>query len=187
MKNTFFFIAFIIYSTLIFFMPNNILLIFFAVINIFLMLIIKVKLKKAIINLIKYLPFILFTFIFNILLDSFENAMWMAIKLMIVCNITYIYSRTTTIVQLAETINIICKPLEIFKVNTEEIKLLVSIALSMIPTLKKEYREIKESCKAKNIKFNLKNMKIILSKVLLSTIKRVNEIDESLIEKGYDF
>ena len=30
MKNTFFFIAFIIYSTLIFFMPNNILLIFFC-------------------------------------------------------------------------------------------------------------------------------------------------------------
>ena len=33
MKNTFFFIAFIIYSTLIFFMPNNILLIIFNVNN----------------------------------------------------------------------------------------------------------------------------------------------------------
>ena len=30
-------------------------------------------------------------------------------------------------------------------------------------------------------------MKIILSKILLSTIKRINEIDESLVEKGYEY
>ena len=64
---------------------------------------------------------------------------------------------------------------------------MVSIALSMIPVLKKEYREVKEACKAKNINFNIKNMKIILSKILLSTIKRINEIDESLVEKGYEY
>ena len=57
----------------------------------------------------------------------------------------------------------------------------------MIPVLKKEYREVKEACKAKNINFNIKNMKIILSKILLSTIKRINEIDESLVEKGYEY
>ena len=148
---------------------------------------IKVNFKKAIINLTKYLPFILFTFIFNLILDNYINAIWMAVKLLLVCNTTYIYSRTITVSQLAKTIRTICKPLEIFKINTEEIELIVSISLSMIPVLKNEYIEVKEACKAKNITFNIKNMKVILSKVLLSTIKRINEIDESLVEKGYEY
>ena len=64
---------------------------------------------------------ILFTFIFNILLDNYINAIWMAVKLLLVCNATYIYSRTITVAQLAKTVRTICKPLEIFKINTEEI------------------------------------------------------------------
>lgn len=187
MKNVIVFLIFIFYATLLFFMPNNIGLIVFGIINLTLMIIIKVNLKKAIINLMKYMPFILITFVFNLILDNCINAIWMAIKLILVCNATYIYSKTTTVAQIAKTIRAICKPLEIFKINTEEIEVLVSISLSMIPILKKEYIEIKEACKAKNIKFNLKNMKIILSKILFSTMKRVNEVDESLVEKGYEY
>lgn len=187
MKNVIIFLIFILYATLVFFVPNNIWLISFAIINFILMIIIKVNLKKAIINLTKYLLFIFFTFIFNLILDTWTNAIWLAIKLVLVCNVTYIYSRTITVVKLAKTVRKICKPLELFKINTEEIEVLVSIALSMLPVLKKEYVEIKEACNAKNIKFNIKNMKIILSKILLSTIRRVNEIDESLVEKGYNY
>ncbi len=43
---------------------------------------------------------------------------------------------------------------------------------------------MKEACKAKNIKLNIKNMKIILSKLFISLFKRVNELDEALLEKG---
>ena len=68
----------------------------------------------------------------------------------------------------------------------QEIEILVAISISMVPTLKKEYSEVKEACKAKGIQFNVKNMKIILQKLFLSTFKRVNEIDEALLEKGYD-
>lgn len=56
----------------------------------------------------------------------------------------------------------------------------------MIPILKKDLNEMRESCKAKNISFHVKNMKYILSKFTLSMIKRVNEIEEALIAKGYD-
>ena len=187
MKNTITFLMFVIYATLIFFIKNNIRLAYCVIVHKILMLTMKIKFKKATINLIKYLPFVIFTFIFNLLLDSCINAVYMAIKLLLVCNITYIYSKTTTIAQIAKTVRIICKSLEILKINTEEIEVLVSISLSMIPVLRKEYMEIKEACKAKNIKFNVKNIKIILSKILLSIIKRVNEIDESLIEKGCDY
>lgn len=86
---------------------------------------------------------------------------------------------------IADAIKIICYPLKIFKVNTDDIKVMVCISLSVIPILKKDLYELKEACKGKNITFNVKNMKIVLAKFFLSIISRVNEIEESLIAKGY--
>lgn len=86
---------------------------------------------------------------------------------------------------IADTIKTICSPLKIFKVNTDDIKVMVCISLSVIPILKKDLYELKEACKSKNITFNIKNMKIVLAKFFLSLISRVNEIEESLIAKGY--
>ena len=85
----------------------------------------------------------------------------------------------------AETIKILCTPLKIIKIDTDEIKILVCISLSMIPILKNDLREVKEACMAKNISFNVKNIKIILAKFFLSLIMRVNQIEEALIAKGY--
>lgn len=62
---------------------------------------------------------------------------------------------------------------------------MVCISLSVIPILKKDLYELKEACTSKKITFNIKNMKIILAKFFLSLISRVNEIEESLIAKGY--
>ena len=54
----------------------------------------------------------------------------------------------------------------------------------MIPVIKRELKEMKEACKAKNINLDIKNMKIILSKLLISLFRRANELDEALLEKG---
>lgn len=86
---------------------------------------------------------------------------------------------------IADTIKAICSPLKIFKVNTDDIKVMVCISLSVIPILKKDLYELKEACKSKSISFTVKNMKIVLAKFFLSLISRVNEIEESLIAKGY--
>lgn len=187
MKNIFKFLLFISYSTITFFIPNNELILLFILINIIAMILTNTNVKKAIKNLISILPFILITVVINFLLGYRIEAIWIGIKLLIVCNITFIYSKTTTIGEVAKTIKDICAPLKIFKINTNEIEILVCISLSMIPILRKEYVEIKDACKAKNMKFNLKNMKIILQKILISFIKRVCEIDEALIEKGCEY
>ncbi len=62
---------------------------------------------------------------------------------------------------------------------------MVCISLSMISILKNDLYEIRNACKAKNITFNIRNMKYILSKFFLSLIFRINQIEESLIAKGY--
>ena len=115
--------------------------------------------KKTITNLFKIAPFVLLTFLINCWLDTYINALWMAVKLLLVCNITFIYSQTTTTAQVAKTVKKLCTPLKVFKINPEIVEVLVAIALSILPIMRKEYIEVKEACKAKNIPINLKNSK----------------------------
>ena len=186
MKNVIAFLIFIIYTTLIFFTPNNYIYIAIpTIINIIAMIAIKVNIKNAIKNIINLLPFILLTGIINAILENYIYAMYISIKLILVCNITYTYSKTTTAFSVAKTVKTLCKPLEIFKINTDDIEILVALGITMVPVLKKEFIDLKNACLAKNIEWNIKNMRIILSKFLFSIIKRVNEIDEALVQKGH--
>ncbi len=180
------FIIFILYSTSIFFLPNNKLILLSILINILIIIYKNIQIKNVLIRTCKVLPFVIFTFIFNCILDEFIISIFIAIKLIIVCNITIIYSETTSINQVSDTIKLLFTPLKLFKINPNDIKIMVCISLSMIPILKKEIHEIKEACIAKNINFNIKNMKIILTKFFFSIITRVNKIEEALIAKGYN-
>lgn len=180
------FIIFILYASFIFFIHTNILLLVVFLLNILAMLCLKIKVVDAIQNIVKLLPFILLTVIVNCLLSNYEYAILVAIKLILVCNVTYIYSKTTTVRGIARTIKNLCMPLKLLKVNPDDIELLVCISLSMIPILKREYSQLRDACSAKGIDMNVKNMKVVLTKLMISVMKRVNEIEESMIEKGWD-
>ena len=104
-----------------------------------------------------------------------------SIKLIIVCNATFIYSRNITTLAFAKVIKDICAPLKLLKINTDEIELLVSISLSIIPILKRDLREMKYAIQAKNMKMNLNNIKIMLSKFCLNVLIRVDNLEKSLI------
>lgn len=97
MKNSIKFLIFILYATVVFFLPNNANILFLFIFHVILMLFLKTNYKKIVKNLINFLPFILFTVIFNWLLDNYMNAIWIGVKLLLVCNITFIYAQTTTI------------------------------------------------------------------------------------------
>ena len=102
MKDVLKFIICIIYATTIFFLPNHIFILLCFVLNLFIIMLAGLSFKKAIMNTFKIFPFILFTFIINIFLDSLTNALWVGIKLIIVCNATFIYSQTTTVARTCE-------------------------------------------------------------------------------------
>lgn len=185
MKNVILFLVFVLYATLVFFINSNILLFVALLLNILAMIIVKVKFSETIENIIKLLPFILLTVVINCVLANYEYAFLVAIKLILVCHITYVYAKTTTVRGIAVTIKTLCTPLKLAKVNLEEIELLVCISLSMIPILKEEYRQLKEACLIKGMDMTINNMKVILTKLMISIMKRVNEIETSMIEKGY--
>lgn len=185
MKNVLIFLGFILYATAIFFIQNPWLFLVVLFLNLLAMLFLKTKLLEAIENIMKILPFILLTVVINWILENYEYAIFVAIKLLLVCNSTYIYAKTTSVRGIAITIKNLCMPLKLCKVNLDDIEILICISLSMIPILKNEYRQLKEASLAKGMAINLKNMKPILTKLMVSVMKRVNELEESMIEKGY--
>lgn len=80
-------------------MPNNKFILVAVIINLLLVISSKINIKKLLNSTISFLPFIIFTFLINCILDEFVNAFWIGIKLIIVCNITIIYSNTTSIMR----------------------------------------------------------------------------------------
>lgn len=183
-------ILFIVYASLIFFINEYLGLAIIFFINIFLMIILKVNAKKTFLFCIKMLPFILFTVLINLLLSDLKFAFLVGIKLILVCNITYVFSKKMTPRKLQKAIEKICIPLKIFKVNPREIGIIVSMGIAFIPIMQKEAGELKYSLKSKGFNMNLINMiskpSYFLIPLMTSIIRKTSEIELSMISKGYE-
>lgn len=99
MKNIIKFLMFIAYSTVVFFFPNNYIILSLVLINVCAMLVARTHIRNIISNTLRILPFIILTFLFNWLLDDINNAMWIGLKLLIVCNMTMVYASTTSVMR----------------------------------------------------------------------------------------
>ena len=184
------FLLYIIYITAIFFLPNGWWVMAGVVIDFTMTIVVCYKnlslLGKIWRGTIKVLPFVLLTLIFNWWLDSWQAAFWIGLKLIIVCNATMIYAAKMTVTEVAEILADICVPLKVVGISRNDIRILVSVALMMIPTLSKEVRELSQACRAKGISWNLSTLKVILQKTGWSLLGRVNQIEEGLMAKGIE-
>lgn len=97
MKDITKFLIFILYCTCIFFFPNNEFILYLFLINILVTFLLRVDIIRIMKSTLKVFPFIIFTFLINCLLDDYINAIYIGIKLIIVCNITFIYSNTISV------------------------------------------------------------------------------------------
>lgn len=189
MKNLIKFTLFLIYTVGIFFIKNYVILGIIAIFNIILMLTMKINIKNAINSLIKLLPFILFTIVINILFADLNFAVLIGIRLILVCNLSYIFSKTMTYTEFGDVIEKLMYPFKIFGVNPKEVGLVITIALSFMPIMKNEFGQMKNVLKVKGIKptnFNLlKNLSLIFKPFFVSVLQRLNEIEMSLKAKGW--
>ena len=189
MKNLFKFVLFITYTILIFLINDFKLLLIPLFINIICIIILKLNIKNMLINLLKLSIFILFTIIVNFIVESIEYALIVAFKLLLICNITYIFSKSISYMEFAKVIENIFYPLKIFKIEPKNIGIIVCIALAFIPILKKELEELKYVLKIKGFKISLinilKNISIISKPFFVSILRKVNDIENTLLIKGY--
>ena len=183
------FVLFLMYTVLIFFIKDYFLLGIFFVINILLMIILKQKLKKALMSVLKIIPFIIFTAGINMIISWISYGILIGIRLILVCNITYIFSKKMTPHKLQYVIETLLKPLKIININSKEVGIIVCIGLTFIPIIQKEITELKYSLKSKGCNPNLKNIirkpNYILVPLITSIIKRIGKIENSLYSKGY--
>ena len=189
MKNLIKFILFLMYTIGVFFVEDYISFGLIALFNIILMSVAKINLRKALNNNIKILPFILFTIAINTIFADLKFSILIGIRLILIRNLTYIFSKTISYMEFARVIEKMVYPLKLFGINPEEIGLIVIIALSFIPIIKNEFDQIRNVLKVKGIKpttFNLlKNLGLIFKPFLISVMQRINEIEMSLKAKGY--
>ena len=87
--------------------------------------------------------------------------------------------------RLAKVIELIIMPLKIIGINHRNIGIIICIAISFIPILKKEILQILDALKSKGYELKVRNCNIIFKPLLISILKRTNEIELSLISKAY--
>ena len=189
MKNLVKFIWFLIYTIGIFFIQKYIFLLLILLFNLLVLLIYKISFLKALKNILKLLPFIIFTVIINIIFMDFKYAVLIGIKLILVCNICYIFSKTITYMEFGEMIEKIVTPFKLFGINPKDIGLVIVIAFAFIPIMKQEIGEIKNVLKVKGIRFTnfniIKYLQLVFKPFFVSVLYRLNEVELSLREKGY--
>lgn len=183
------FILFLIYTIGIFFVKEYYIFAILALLNIILIFILKENIKDAFIAILKILPFIIFTSCINMIIGGVNHGLLIGIRLILVCNMTYIFAKKMTSRKLQYVIETTLKPLKIVKVNPREISIIVCIALAFIPIVQNAITELKYSLRAKGFNMTTKNIirkpNYILAPLISSIIKRIGDIENSLISKGY--
>lgn len=183
------FILFIAYTILVFFIKSYSLLGIVCAINIILMLLLRENFKRAIFAILKLMPFIAFTAGINMIISGINFGALIGIRLILVCNMTYIFAKKMTPHKLQYVIEVLLKPLKIFKIDSREIGIIVCIGTTFIPIIQREIQEIKYALKAKGYEINFRNVirkpNYILVPLITMVIKKINDIEASLLSKGY--
>ncbi len=184
-KNIIKFIFFDIFVLSVFFINNYLILFLIFLSNLIIEKILKIKLKKSIEYLLYISPIIIITLIINSLISNIEYAFLIMVRFIIACNSTYIFSKSISVVEISEVIEKLLSPLKLFKINTSSIGLLISMGISFIPILKDEIIELKQILISKGYNMKINNIHLFVRPLIISILKRTNEIEKAIIAKGY--
>ncbi len=190
MISLFVILFFIAYSLVIFLVGNIYVLLGALIFNLLLIIIFRLKVIGILKNLLAISIFVLIVFAFNLIFDSLINSLIICAKIILVCNFSYIISKTLNIVKIAEGITYLLYPLKLFKVDINQISLMIVIALNFVSIITKEAKSLKLALKARNINFNLKTLftksHTIFIMFFANIFKRVDMLELSLRSKNFN-
>jgi energy-coupling factor transporter transmembrane protein EcfT len=157
----------------------------FLLLNIIAMILCRITPAAAAKYILSFLPFILLAAIFNLVLGFVLDALYITARLILICNITQCYRRVVTTNDLCGAIENVSRLFRVFKIDGRAVSLMVSICLSFIPVLRRDFDQIKTALKAKGMKINAKNFKYIVKPFFTGILIRTNEISQAIWMKGY--
>lgn len=180
---------FIAYSLTIFLVSNIYALVGFTAFNLLLLIIFRINALKTLKNLYKIAFFAIFVFLFNLIFDSVVTSAIVGWKILIVTNFAFIFSSVYSPVQIANGIGQLLYPLRLLKVNTDNLVIVIVIALNFIPIIIQEIKTLKDSLRARNVKLNFKTLftksHIILPLYFAGLLKKVDDLEVALLSRNY--
>lgn len=186
MKNVIKVILFLAYTISIFLIKHDQFTLIVIGVNLLLTLILKISIKEEIGNILSVIAFVLLTSIINAFVVDLRTGITIGIKLILVCNITYIFSKRTSYMELADALENIFSVFKFLKINPRNISIMICICISFIPTIKRQIKQVRDALKSKGVKINLKSWKLIFEPVMISLLRRVDEIENALKVKAYE-
>lgn len=179
------FIFFITYVYIIFTFKSFSYIFIALTANIIILLLCKLSFKKAFLNILKLMPFIIFTAVLNLLFSDIREMFLIALKLTVVCNVTFIYKNAVGVTAIIETIEKIFLPLKFIGISPKDISLIINIAFTSIPIFLREIKDIQNALISKGIKrYSISNIKYSSKLILISLFKKTNDLELSLKAKG---
>lgn len=185
MKNVIKLILFLAYTIAIFLVKHDMFTVIVLGINLLLTIALKISIKEEIGNILGIIIFGILTALINAIVVDIKTGIMIGIKLLLVCNITYIFSKVINYMELAEALEKIFSIFKVLKINPQNISIMICICISFIPTIKKQIKQVTDSLKAKGIKVNVRNFNLIFEPVIIGLFKKVDEIESSLKAKAY--
>ena len=165
MKNVIKILLFLAYTVSIFLVKHDMFAVIVLGINLLFTLALKISIKEEIGNLLGVILFVIFTAAINIIVVDLKTG------------ISY--------TELAEALEKIFSIFRFIKINPKNVSLMICIAITFIPTLKKQIKQVIDCLKSKGIKITPKTAGLIFEPVMISMLKRVEEIEGALKAKAY--
>jgi len=176
---------FLIYIFAILLITNYYLLFIIFLINFIVAKIARINLKRIINSFIIICTFSIVILLINLFIISFDEALIISLKFILVCNIIYIFSKILTPMKMMEMLEKMLFPIQATGRDTQGLGILICITIAFIPILKTEIKQVLYGIKAKCINITLKNLHLIVSPMILNSLKKSDEIELSLKAKAY--
>ena len=146
-----------------------------------------------IINVLTITGEVLFTIgEFVVYKEAIIETIYVFLRLIIILMISNLLTCSTTPNDLTYAIEFYLYPLKIFKVNVNEIALMMSIALRFIPTLFEEIDRIMKAQSSRGVDFKygkygekLKALTSIIVPLFISCFERADDLTDAMLVKGY--
>lgn len=190
MKYSMLLVLFFIYNIILYISDSTLLLFLYVLINFLTLIVNKIESKKYLKFLLKNILFVSFIFLCNIFICDLKTAVLMSIRLLLACSMAFLVSQILTPSKFSRGFYYLLYPLRIFKIDIKSLSLSISIALTFIPILGNEARNIRLALESKGFKFSIKNLifrpQIFLINYIESIFDRIDEVEKSLSMKGYN-
>ena len=124
--------------------------------------------------------------------DSIIETIYIFLRLILIIMISNLFTGSTAPSDITYALEFYLTPLKIFKIDINEIALMMSIALRFIPTLFEEIERITKAQTSRGVDFKygkysekLKALSSVFIPLFVSCFKRADDLTDAMIVKGY--